>query len=232
MEHRILNPRQADDLALRIRQRWAEDRPASYDGLGGQGAPDGVPNGGEAQWGCPSPNDQTGVQKRPQCYRKGMELCDMQHIGASILAVAANSAWGPMLVVPTVSQYFEPAAVEMLVTENGNANATRRVRITAVTIQSSPQEPIDNRAPVVGTTAFFWSDHFTRQDYGPTPVGWGMFSVAALTKDLQVFGFNPNGVIVDIEMMVYGNALDGLTPRQQQSLGKVWRPYYAGQLAR
>jgi len=189
--------RQLDDLADRIIRRRnlaVSDRPVEY----------------RVGQTCSSSRTNTGASVREHCYRTGQRLCDLQRVGGALLNQAANAAFGPIVVVPTNTQYFEPIAAECIVTENGNPNANRRVRFTAFVIAASPQEPIDNRAPVVGTTAFMWSDHFLPTDYGPKPVQWGVFSVAALTKDLQIFGFNPNGLTVDIEWLIYGNALDHL----------------------
>lgn len=193
------NDAQLDNLAARIRRGIDEDA-------------DGYAIGDA----CETTRNDGGAPSRAQCYRTGQRLCDMQRIGGALLAQAANAAFGPIIVVPTNTQFFEPVAAECIVTETANPLAARRVRFTAFAIGQSPQEPIDNRAPVAGTLAFMWSDHFLPGDYGPRPVQWGVFTLAALANDLQIFGFNPNGVQVDIEWLVYGNTLsklpDGVEP--------------------
>ena len=197
MQRILYTESQIDDLASRIKSRLDHD-PADESYLIGDG--------------CQTTRTGTGVPTRDHCYRTGQRLCDMQRIGGALLTIGANAAFGPLLVVPTNTPYFEPVAAECIVTETANPNANRRVRFTAFAIGQSPQEPIDTRAPVLATTAFMWSDHFLPGDYGPRPVQWGVFSVAALTKDLQIFGFNPNAVAVDVEWLVYGNALSDLPP--------------------
>lgn len=146
------------------------------------------------------------------CYRTGQFMCDFQHCSNSLLNNLAGVAFGPVVIVPTNTAYFEPVAAENVVSETANPGANARVRYTAFVIGGSPQEPFDNRAPVAGTTAFMWSDHYLPGDYGPRPVSWGIFSVVAQTKDLQIFGFQPNAVAVDIEWTIYGNAMDNLPP--------------------
>lgn len=176
------------------------------------------PRGGTIVRAAPGDNCNPtggGAPINEHCYRTGQRLCDMQHVGGALLNQAANAAFGPIIIVPTNTAYFEPVAAEVVVSQNANPNANSRVRFTAVTIGQSPQEPIDNRAPVVGTLAFFWSDHFLPNDYGPRPVSWGIFSLAAQAKDLQIWGFNPNAVAVDICWMIYGNAMDNLPPSRK-----------------
>ncbi len=194
----IYNDRQLDELAARIRRDLAGDGGYSLDDA------------------CEPTRIDSGAPNRTSCYRRGVQLCDMQRVGGAILGVAANAATGAIQIVPTNTPFFEPVAAECVVTETGNPNANRRVRITSVAVGGSPQEAIDNRAPVAATAAFFWSDHFLPGDYGPRPVQWAVFSTVANTKPLEIFGFNPNAVQVDIEWIVYGNALnvlpDGVQP--------------------
>lgn len=145
------------------------------------------------------------------CYRGCKSLCDLTRVGSSVHNVAATTQF-TVQVVPTISQYFDPVAALMVVTENGNPNANRRARITAVVIAGSPQEPIDDRAPTAVTTQYYLTDTYAPTDYGPWPVQWGIFSVAALTKPLQIIGFNQNAVAIDVNVVVFGNARNELPP--------------------
>ncbi len=159
-------------------------------------------------------NPSGGAPANPNCYRDGKSICDYQRVSGSLFAQAAGAAWGPLNVVPTNTQYFEPMAMEMVVTENGNPNANSRVRLTAFAIANTPQEPIHTVPALAATAQFIWSDYYLPGDFGPRPVSWGVFSVAALTKPLQIWGWAPAApaVAVDINVVVYGNAIDNLPP--------------------
>lgn len=189
----IYNESQLDDLVARIRRQTAVDGSYSLD-----------------DDACESSRLDTGAPNRTACYKRGVRLCDMQRVGGAALSIAANSPTGVIQVIPVNTPFFEPVAAECIVTETNNPNANRRIRFTAFAIGGSPQEPIDDRAPTAATVAFIWSDHFLPADFGPRPVQWGVFSNVANTKPLQIFGFNPNAVLVDVEWVVYGNSIQTL----------------------
>ena len=161
---------------------------------------------------CPPPTG--GAPYNNKCYRTDQSLCDFARVGNSLLNQGAGAAFGPIVIVPTNTQYFQPVAAECIVSQNGNALLNALVRFTASEIGNTPQEPIHTIPALAATTAFIWSDHFLPGDYGPRPVNWGIFSVAALTKPLQIYGWNPCAMAVDIEWLLYGNAMDGVPPGQ------------------
>lgn len=145
------------------------------------------------------------------CYRNGQQLCDLTRLGSAAHNIGAGAA-GLITVVPTNTQYFEPVAAFVIGTENANPNTNVRFRLTSVEIAGSPQEAIDDRAPTAATTQYLLSDTYTPTDYGPWPVQWGVFSVAALTKPLVIHVFNQQAVPIDVNVVVFGNPLDHLPP--------------------
>lgn len=215
----IHQQKELDELAKIIRK----DLPGSEYAIGAT-----YPgNGGGGGRGCDQ-ND-TGVTTHGYCYRRGIKLCDMSRVGGAVYEVAATSSF-EVQIVPSNVQYFEPVAAAAVVVQNGNINANARCLFSAWVIGGSPQEPIDNRNPTATTTEVVLSDHFLPTDYGPKPVPWGIFSVAALTKPLQIFGFNPNGVAIDIFWLIYGNPIPGDLPSGLRT-GETWEemrtnPYF------
>lgn len=153
----------------------------------------------------------SGPKTYQHCYRTGQALCDMTMLGSATHAIGAGAA-GIVTVVPTNTQYFEPVAAQMIGTDNNDPNANIRFRITSVEIAGSPQEAIDDRAPTAATTQYVYSDVFEPEDYGPKPVQWGVFSIAALTKPLIIHVFNPLAFAIDVDVVCWGNPLDHLPP--------------------
>lgn len=155
-------------------------------------------------------NPLGGAPITPGCYRTGQNVCDFQRCPGQLQNQAAGAAFGPIVIVPTNTQYFQPIAAECLVTENADPAVNGRVRFTAFEIAGTPQEPFHTIPALAGTLAAVWSDHFLPGDFGPRPVSWGIFSVAALTKPLQIYGWQAHLNAVDIAWLIYGNAADAL----------------------
>lgn len=194
-----LSPQRIDEIVEKIRKGrpWPLDPEQDY-AIGADGG------------GCDT-RTETGVAAHEYCYRNRYRLCDLTKVGAAALNVAANTAF-TVTVLPQNTSFFEGVAASMLIHENGNPNAERRARVSAVAIAGTPQEAVDVRNPTAATTAFFLSDEFDGTDYGPRPVPWGIFSNQGNEKVLQIIGFNMNPVAVDVNVCVYGNPMAGLPP--------------------
>ena len=161
------------------------------------------------------------------CYRGHQPICDMQKLGSLEANIQPQAAFS-LLVKPNKSQYFEPKAVRNYAIDNVDPDTNRRLFITSVSINGFPQEATDEQAPTVATTDGWWSDDWEAPDGCACPVGWGIFSVEALTKALKIAGFSrypTGGAVCQYGMTVYGNAFDSLPPGLN---GRPWEPRHSG----
>lgn len=148
---------------------------------------------------------------RAFCFKGGKRLCDLAKVSNSV-SVAGGSAF-TLNLQPTLSVYFEPIAVRMVVTDASNSNLNYRAFITSISINQMPQEAINDSAPTVATTAGYWSDDYTDPDNYAIPVGWGVFGKTTLNEQLQMVGFTRGyaaGVTLWITLTCYGNPMGSL----------------------
>lgn len=167
---------------------------------------------GDGSMGHCGPGPQPAREPCNGPYRTGQSLADLSRLPGGAVNLAAMSAF-QMSITPQHTQFFEPVAAAVSVIESSNVQVNTRALFTAVAISYTPQEAFHEMCPGPRTVAGILSDMFDpAAQGGPLPVRWGVFSVAALTHDLQIFGFNPNEVAIDVRWLIWGNGLDMLPP--------------------
>ncbi|MCG8590654.1 MAG: hypothetical protein MJE66_15290 [Proteobacteria bacterium] len=128
-------------------------------------------------------------------------------------------------IEPTKVPWFQPLGVRAVVTDAGNSDLSHRVLFTAVEINDTPQESINDTAPVAPAAAGdringYWSDDWIDPDGYAVPVGWGWISIAANLNVLKIHGI-ALGTAPSTDLLVsislYGNGAaappHGMTPK-------------------
>lgn len=213
------------------RARAQGDRQARF-GVGGGCTPRMSPSyaPGENPPGsmpCPAPVEL------PGCIRPG-RTCDATKLPTT-LVVAGGTAF-EMTITPDKVTWFKPTGVRATITDLTNTDLSHRVLFTAVTINDTPQEAINNINPVApasaggvagagGSIKGWWSDDWIDPDGYAVPVPYGWISNASQPNVMKIYGIAlglPPATDVLVSVTLYGNgaaqpfAADGstLTPEQ------------------
>jgi hypothetical protein len=147
----------------------------------------------------------------PGCGAAKMPICDVEKVGTAQRAIAVGAA--TITIAPVRTNYFQPLAFRIAVTDAVTVDINRRCEIFGFFINQFPQEAFSNPAVVGGASCVLSDDYVLPDGYG-VPVAWGIFSQAALINVLtmQIVNPEPAGTTINVYSSVYGNALDVLPP--------------------
>jgi hypothetical protein len=159
------------------------------------------------------------VEAAGACYHRWGEeqLCATTMIPGFVTNVAGQGIY-TVRIQPIRANYFLPLRAEILVTDNADFETPGLGLITAVTINGSPQECFDERAPTAATIGVPTSQYQSRDQRTPVgvPVRWGPFGKVADQKELVITGFNPLPAVGnprDMWVTVVGYCVDELPSR-------------------
>ncbi len=117
---------------------------------------------------------------------------------------------------PNAVPWVKPVAVSATVVDSTDPQLDQRVWFTGVGVHGCFQENINEPTPTAATTRMWPSDKWDPRNRAgcACPVCWDLYSNAANTRLLQIYGFNPNpvGTTARVIVNVYGQACGQIPP--------------------
>ena len=147
----------------------------------------------------------------PGCGKPVKPICDVGMV-ANVVRNTAAGVIGTLTMAPVRTNYFQPLAEALQAIDTATPDLNRRVEVHAIEINNIPQEAFSN-GPTVGSVSAALVDFFgTKFDGYGKPVGYGIYSQAALIN-VFTYGFvNIEATATDLYGMHFGNPLDVLPP--------------------
>ncbi len=144
----------------------------------------------------------------PKCYKDNVPICDMSKTAGGANAQAGAVAY-TINVSPARFMYFEARACRMRVVDNANTDIARETRLTAVVVNNSAREDVDDRAPTAATVTYIPTSFYEAPDTYAVAVAWGAFGRNTTPYQLGLIHFSPYaaGVVVDHSVVIFGNPL-------------------------
>ena len=129
-----------------------------------------------------------------------------QMVSGSVTIPGRSSA--VLIIVPTISPYFEPRAIRLIGCEKSKPSASRRFIVGAVRVGGSPQLATHHLRPRSEEEGLI-SDVFSRC-FDPLLVNWSVFSTVGLARELEIHLFNMNDHEILVSSCIWGNAVTSL----------------------
>lgn len=147
----------------------------------------------------------------PGCGMPVKPICDVGMV-ANVERDVAPGTISTLTMAPVRTNYFQPLAEALQAIDSADATLNRRCEIQAIEINNIPQEAFSN-GPVLGSASAALVDFFgTKFDGYGKPVGYGIYSQAALIN-VFTYGFvNIDTAALDLYGIHFGNPLDVLPP--------------------
>jgi hypothetical protein len=147
----------------------------------------------------------------PESYDLEYLDCYFDIDGQSVLA-AGQTAF-TVTFDPNATPWVIPVAVSSTVIDSVDPQLDQMAFLTGVGVHGCFQENINETTPTAATTRMWPSSKWDPRNRAgcACPICWDIYSNAANTRLLQIFGFNPNpaGTTERIILNVYGAACGG-----------------------
>ncbi|MCH9736101.1 MAG: hypothetical protein K0U78_16370 [Actinomycetia bacterium] len=144
----------------------------------------------------------------PMCFKNGQPICDMRKTAGAANAQAGAVAY-TINISPARFMYFEALACRMRVVSDVDANLALESRVTAVVVNNSAREDVDDRAPTAATLTYIPTSFFEAPDTYAVAVPWGAFGRNTTPYQLQIICFSPQAAATTIDhvVVIFGNPL-------------------------